>query len=143
LVGSAGEYELAALQRQIAALQLDNNIKDAQIKETNEQTKETNEQIKEIDDENRSLRHENEVLCSSVVAMNSRSMESIFEECLSNSSDSSEVFQGVQRQVLELQMSHDIKMKLMKQAVHEAELKLALVRGSQDVTDLELFSWQL
>jgi len=51
---------------------------------------------------------------------------------------SKDVFQGVQRQVLDLQRSHDIKMKLMKEAVHEAESELAFVRGSQDVTDLEL-----
>ena len=131
MVGSAGEYELAALQRQIAALQLDDEIKDAQIREKTEK-------IQEKDDEIRSLRHENEVLCSSVAAENSRRLERIFEECLSNSSDSSEIFQVVQRQVLDLQRSHDIKIKLMKEALHEAELELAFVRGSQDVTDLEL-----
>ncbi len=81
MVGSAGEYDLAALQRQTAALQLDNKIKDAEIKEKTEK-------IQEKDDEIRSLRHEYEVLCSSVAAENSRRLERIFEECFSNSSGS-------------------------------------------------------
>jgi hypothetical protein len=132
LVGSAGEYESTALQRQIAALRLGYEIKDAQIKEQNEK-------IQEKDDEIRSLRHENDVLCTSVAAKNSRSLGGIFESCLSKSSASYEFVQGVQRQVLELQRSYDIRMKsLVKAAVHDAELELAFVRGSQYFTDLEL-----
>ncbi len=48
MVGSAGEYALTALQRQIAALRLDNKIKVEQSKENNEKIQENDAQIKEI-----------------------------------------------------------------------------------------------